>query len=104
MGLTTLITITCIPSPPPRPLPRLQMAFRGLENANWSSVCSSSSFVRKMRKMHLAKFLRMLQRMADELGIAVVITNQVVAQVDGAALFAADPKKPIGGHIMAHAS
>uniref|UniRef100_A0A7S4ML14 DNA repair protein RAD51 homolog n=1 Tax=Vannella robusta TaxID=1487602 RepID=A0A7S4ML14_9EUKA len=56
------------------------------------------------RQMHLAKFLRMLQRMADEFGVAVVITNQVVAQVDGAALFAADPKKPIGGHIMAHAS
>ncbi len=25
-------------------------------------------------------------------------------QVDGAAMFAADPKKPIGGNIMAHAS
>lgn len=37
-------------------------------------------------------------------GVAVVITNQVVAQVDGAAMFAADPKKPIGGNIMAHAS
>jgi RecA/RadA recombinase len=36
--------------------------------------------------------------------VAVVITNQVVAQVDGASLFAADPKKPIGGNIMAHAS
>lgn len=37
-------------------------------------------------------------------GVAVVITNQVVAQVDGAAMFAADPKKPIGGNIIAHAS
>lgn len=34
----------------------------------------------------------------------MVITNQVVAQVDGAAMFQADPKKPIGGNIMAHAS
>ena len=25
-------------------------------------------------------------------------------QVDGAAMFSADPKKPIGGNIMAHAS
>jgi DNA repair protein RAD51 len=33
-----------------------------------------------------------------------VITNQVVAQVDGGAMFAADPKKPIGGNIMAHSS
>lgn len=37
------------------------------------------------RQSHLARFLRMLLRMADEHGIAVVITNQVVAQVDGAA-------------------
>ena len=28
----------------------------------------------------------------------------MVAQVDGAAMFSADPKKPIGGNIMAHAS
>lgn len=57
------------------------------------------------RQMHLARFLRTLQRLADEFGVAVVITNQVVAQVDGnAAMFGADPKKPIGGNIMAHAS
>ena len=57
------------------------------------------------RQMHLARFLRNLLRLADEFGVAVVITNQVVAQVDGAsAMFNADPKKPIGGNIMAHAS
>jgi DNA repair protein RAD51 len=56
------------------------------------------------RQMHLARFLRTLQRIADEFGVAVVITNQVVAQVDGGAMFVSDPKKPIGGHIMAHAS
>ncbi|XP_075223979.1 RAD51 recombinase homolog spn-A [Lycorma delicatula] len=56
------------------------------------------------RQMHLARFLRMLLRLADEFGVAVVITNQVVAQVDGAAMFTADPKKPVGGNIMAHAS
>ncbi|KAI9199822.1 Rad51-domain-containing protein [Polychytrium aggregatum] len=57
------------------------------------------------RQMHLAKFLRMLLRLADEFGVAVVITNQVVAQVDGgASMFNADPKKPIGGNIIAHAS
>ncbi|XP_033638717.1 DNA repair protein RAD51 homolog A-like [Asterias rubens] len=56
------------------------------------------------RQMHLAKFLRCLLRIADEYGVAVVITNQVVAQVDGSAMFSADPKKPIGGNIMAHAS
>ncbi|TRY88475.1 hypothetical protein DNTS_005156 [Danionella cerebrum] len=46
------------------------------------------------RQGHLGRFLRMLLRLADE----------VVAQVDGAAMFSADPKKPIGGNILAHAS
>jgi len=54
--------------------------------------------------MHLARFLRQLLRIADEFGVAVVLTNQVVATVDQGAVFQADPKKPIGGHIMAHAS
>lgn len=33
------------------------------------------------RQMHLAKFLRTLLRLSDEFGVAVVVTNQVVAQV-----------------------
>lgn len=58
------------------------------------------------RQTSIAKFMRSLQRLADEFGIAVVITNQVVAQVDGgpSAMFNPDPKKPIGGNIIAHAS
>lgn len=55
------------------------------------------------RQMKLAQFLRRLQRMADEFGVAVVVTNQVVATVDAALSFG--PQfKPIGGNIMAHAS
>ncbi|KAJ5078406.1 DNA repair protein rad51 [Anaeramoeba ignava] len=56
------------------------------------------------RQMKLAKFLRNVSNLATEFSIAVVYTNQVVAQVDGASLFVSDPKKPIGGNIMAHAS
>ncbi|KAI3417065.1 uncharacterized protein J3R85_014809 [Psidium guajava] len=59
------------------------------------------------RQMHLAKFLRSLQKWlmrSCAFGVAVVITNQVVAQVDGSALFAGPQIKPIGGNIMAHAS
>ncbi|XP_055544017.1 DNA repair protein RAD51 homolog A [Wyeomyia smithii] len=56
------------------------------------------------RQVSLGKFLRMLLRLADEFGVAVIITNQVVAQVDASAMFNPDPKKPIGGHIIAHAS
>ena len=49
-------------------------------------------------------FLSFLPLFSLQFGVAVVITNQVVAQVDGAAMFTSDPKKPIGGHIMAHSS
>lgn len=57
------------------------------------------------RQIHLARFLRCLTNLAETYKIAVVITNQVVATVDAAAsMFNADPKKPIGGNIMAHAS
>lgn len=55
------------------------------------------------RQQKLGRFLRSLQILADEHGAAVVITNQVVANPD-AALFSGDNKKPIGGHIIAHAS
>mmetsp|Transcript_15981 Transcript_15981/g.25789 ORF Transcript_15981/g.25789 Transcript_15981/m.25789 type:complete len:345 (-) Transcript_15981:638-1672(-) len=57
------------------------------------------------RQMHLGKFLRHLTRLADEFGVAIVVTNQVVANPDGNAMFAgANALKPIGGNIMAHAS
>jgi DNA repair protein RAD51 len=56
------------------------------------------------RQQHLAKFLRILQRICDEFGIAVLITNQVIAQVDGSSSFISDPKKPVGGNVLAHAS
>ncbi|KAF9015099.1 Rad51-domain-containing protein [Cyathus striatus] len=57
------------------------------------------------RQNHLGKFLRTLQRLADEFGIAVVVTNQVMSNPDAAAgPYAGNEKKPIGGNIMAHAS
>ena len=54
--------------------------------------------------MHLAKFLRALSKLAAQYGVACVITNQVVAQVDGGASMFGDNTKPIGGNIIAHAS
>lgn len=56
------------------------------------------------RQMHLAHFLSCLRKIADEFGVAVVITNQVVASVDGMAAMFGNPAKPIGGNIIAHAS
>ena len=54
------------------------------------------------RQQQLAQFLRRLQRMADEFGCAVVITNQVVAKPD--AMSFGPSIVPIGGNIIAHAS
>ena len=76
------------------------------------------------RQTHLGKFLRTLQRLADEVrtliplvwlviknvylfkfGVAVVITNQVMSNPDASAgPYAGNDKKPIGGNILAHAS
>ena len=55
------------------------------------------------RQIQLGQFLRQLTRMAEEFGVAVVLTNQVVANPDGMS-FAKDNTKPIGGNIIAHAS
>ncbi len=43
-------------------------------------------------------------KVAEEFNIAVLISNQVVADPGAASMFVADAKKPIGGHILAHAS
>jgi meiotic recombination protein DMC1 len=56
------------------------------------------------RQQKLGQFLSKLTKLAEEYNVAVVITNQVVADPGGAAMFVADVKKPIGGHVMAHAS
>ncbi|MEW5300059.1 MAG: hypothetical protein WDW36_003018 [Sanguina aurantia] len=57
------------------------------------------------RQLALGRFLKALQRLADEFGVAVVVTNQVVcANLDGGSMFAGPSVKPIGGNIMAHAS
>ncbi|ABW98144.1 rad51 (nucleomorph) [Hemiselmis andersenii] len=56
------------------------------------------------RQQHLGRFIKQLQRLCDEFNIAVLITNQVVAQVDGCNSFVQDPKKACGGNIIAHAS
>jgi len=55
------------------------------------------------RQQKLAQFLRRLTRIADEFGVAVVMSNQVTASPDGA-MFKGDSNKPIGGNIMAHAA
>jgi len=55
------------------------------------------------RQMQMGQFLRQLTRLAEEFGVCVFITNQVVADPGGMS-FAKDSTKPIGGNIIAHAS
>jgi len=56
------------------------------------------------RQQALAQTLSKLIKIAEEFNIAVFITNQVVSDPGGGSMFVADPKKPVGGHILAHAS
>lgn len=40
----------------------------------------------------------------QEYNVAVFITNQMTSDPGGGLTFVADPKKPVGGHVLAHAS
>jgi meiotic recombination protein DMC1 len=56
------------------------------------------------RQQALGQSLSKLIKIAEEFNVAVYITNQVTADPGGGSVFMADPKKPIGGNVMAHAS
>ena len=56
------------------------------------------------RQQKLGKMLSNLMKMAEEYNVAVFITNQVVSDPGAGSCFIPDPKKPVGGHILAHAS
>ena len=43
-----------------------------------------------------------MQKLSEEFNMAVVITNHVISDPGGGAMFVADPKKAAGGHVMAH--
>ncbi len=53
------------------------------------------------RQQKLNKHVHMLQRLADKHNLAVYVTNQVM---DDPGMLFGDPTKPIGGHVLAHAS
>lgn len=55
------------------------------------------------RQIHLGRFLKGLHKLADEFGLAVIVTNQVVAaNIECNTSFTGPSIKPIGGNIMAH--
>ncbi|KAG0580661.1 hypothetical protein KC19_4G190400 [Ceratodon purpureus] len=55
------------------------------------------------RQQKLAQMLSKLIKIAEEFNVAVFMTNHVIAD-PGGGTFVADPKKPAGGHVIAHAS
>lgn len=57
------------------------------------------------RQQKLGIHLRKLAEYAEEFNLTVFMTNQVQSDPGASALFAgADGRKPIGGHVLAHAS
>lgn len=55
------------------------------------------------RQQKIAQVMNRLQKLAEEYNVAVVLTNQVMADPGGATFMAAPPK-PIGGHVVSHFS
>lgn len=74
-----------------------------LPKLGYVHVITSHLFFPQAYHFRLDKCLRMLFIFV-KFGVAMVITNQVVAQLDGFAMFAGLQIKPISGNIMAHAS
>ncbi|CCK71253.1 recombinase DMC1 KNAG_0G01960 [Huiozyma naganishii CBS 8797] len=57
------------------------------------------------RQQRLNQHLFKLNRLAEEFNVAVFMANQVQSDPGASALFAsADGRKPVGGHVLAHAS
>jgi meiotic recombination protein DMC1 len=56
------------------------------------------------RQQVLGKTLSKLIKLAEQFNVAVLLTNQVMSDPGATMTFTADPKKPIGGNILAHAS
>ena len=56
------------------------------------------------RQQRLAQYLSRLQKISEEYNVSIYISNQMTADPGATMSFQADPKKPIGGHILAHAS
>lgn len=57
------------------------------------------------RQQKLGQYLQRLNHISSEYNVAVFLTNQVQSDPGASAIFAgADGRKPVGGHVLAHAS
>ncbi|KAJ8910255.1 hypothetical protein NQ315_004989 [Exocentrus adspersus] len=68
----------------------------------WTDFSGRGELGERQQKLNL--LLSKLLKLADEFNLAVFITNQMMADPGANMTFVADPKKPIGGHVLAHAS
>jgi len=55
------------------------------------------------RQQKLAQMLFQLTTLAGEFHVTVYITNPIIVDLCGG-MFITDPKKPAGGHVLAHAT
>lgn len=56
------------------------------------------------RQQKLARVMNKLQKVSEEFNVAVVLSNQVMADPGGGCAFMPSYPKPVGGHILAHFS
>eukprot|EP00917_Polyrhabdina_sp_WS-2016_P028481 GHVP01060816.1.p3 GENE.GHVP01060816.1~~GHVP01060816.1.p3 ORF type:complete len:116 (-),score=16.67 GHVP01060816.1:854-1201(-) len=56
------------------------------------------------RQQLLGKLLSKLTKIADQFNIAVVLTNHVMSDPGAGLTFVPNPTKPVGGHVLGHAS
>ena len=88
-------------------LTRLHPATHQLTGSQSACPCTTAGTAARVARCTVCQLLRQGTEcaLADEYGVAVVITNQVVAaNLDGGSMFAGPTVKPIGGNIMAHAT
>ena len=56
------------------------------------------------RQQILGRLLSRIQKISEQFNIAIFITNQVMSDPGGGMSYVVDPKKPVGGNVLAHAS
>lgn len=56
------------------------------------------------RQQKLNQMLARLTRISEEFNICIFLTNQVQSDPGAASMFSGADKKPVGGHVLAHAS
>lgn len=56
------------------------------------------------RQQNLSRVMSKLQKVSEEFNVAVVLTNQVMADPGGGCAFMPSLPRPVGGHILAHFS